>query len=483
MNYKKETIFGMIWVFVDYFVVKGLSFFGSLFLARILVPSDFGIIAMISIFITLGNIFLDGGLSSSLIRNDNNDSVDYSTVFYINVLTGAAIYILFYSFAPLVAQFYNQAILTRVIRLYSTVFIFASFSSVQTTILIKGMKFKRIAMLNIPSVVLSLATGAVMAINECGVWSIVCMHIVNQIVLSISLWWTSDWKPEFAFSQKKFLYHFKFGYKLLLANVLNGTTTSLYNSIMGKFFSLNLTGNFERAMTLNNYPLMVLTQIIGKVSFPMLAGIQNENERLVRAYLKFIQVAFYINAPLMLLLSLCSKPLILILLGTGWMDAIPIFEILCFGGVFYTIRALNVNVIKIFGRTDYILKGEMFLKIVMLITTVISLFIGFPFFLWSIVLNSIFTLLLNMHFSGRLTGVSMMGQLKIILPTMVISLITFFVVRFFLHEFNRLQGMNLGLELLLATSSWIFCYLGLSYLVKIEPFCDFMGFLKVRKFK
>jgi hypothetical protein len=140
-------------------------------------------------------------------------------------------------------------------------------------------------------------------------------------------------------------------------------------------------------------------------------------------------------------------------------------------------------VIKIFGRTDYILKGEMFLKIVMLITTVISLFIGFPFFLWSIVLNSIFTLLLNMHFSGRLTGVSMMGQLKIILPTMVISLITFFVVRFFLHEFNRLQGMNLGLELLLATSSWIFCYLGLSYLVKIEPFCDFMGFLKVRKFK
>jgi O-antigen/teichoic acid export membrane protein len=156
MQLKKEAFSGMVWVFIDYFLVKGVSFVGSIVLARLLMPSDFGIIAMIAIFMTFGNILLDSGLSSSLIRNNNNDDKDYSTVFFTNIFFGILLYVFFFIIAPIIASFFNQLILINIIRFYSIVFLLTSFSSVQMTILIKNMQFKKIAVLNVPSVILGL---------------------------------------------------------------------------------------------------------------------------------------------------------------------------------------------------------------------------------------------------------------------------------------------------------------------------------------
>jgi O-antigen/teichoic acid export membrane protein len=379
MQLKKEAFSGMVWVFIDYFLVKGVSFVGSIVLARLLMPSDFGIIAMIAIFMTFGNILLDSGLSSSLIRNNNNDDKDYSTVFFTNIFFGILLYVFFFIIAPIIASFFNQLILINIIRFYSIVFLLTSFSSVQMTILIKNMQFKKIAVLNVPSVILGLGVGVFMAINDYGVWSIISMYLVTQLVLSLGLWLSSEWKPNFIFSKDRFLYHFNYGYKLLLANFLSGTTTELYNVVTAKFYPLNTAGNFERAFTLNNYPLTILIQIIGKVTFPLLSKIQNDKQYLQEVFIKLVRFTFFVSAPVMIILSASAKPLILTLLGEKWSDAIPIFQILCLGGIFYTLQSLNINTIKIYGRTDYILKGEIFLKILMVLLSGSALLFGFIF--------------------------------------------------------------------------------------------------------
>lgn len=483
MQLKKEAFSGMVWVLVDYFLVKGVSFIGSIVLARLLLPSDFGIIAMIAIFITLGNIILDSGLSSSLIRNNNNDNIDYSTVFFTNVFFGVGIYILLYLVAPLIASFFNQEILVQVIRTYSLVFLFTSFSSVQMTILIKEMKFKKIAILNIPSVFIGLIIGVFMAVSGYGVWSIIIMYLTTQFVLSLGLWLSSDWKPSFIFSKDRFFYHFNYGYKLLLANFLSGTTTNLYNAVVGKFYSLNTAGSFERAFTLNNYPLMVLTQIIGKVSFPLLSKIQEDKEYLHEVFIKLVQFAFFVSAPIMIILSATAKPLILTLLGEKWSESIPIFQILCFGGIFYTLQALNVNTIKIYGRTDYILKGEVFLKVLMVILSGTALYFGFYLFLWSIVLNSFFTLLINMHYCSKVINTTIKQQLLSMLPMLLIAIITFGSIELSLYYLDTFGGVSEVIKLFFSVSLGAIVYLLCSFIFRIAILSEIFDFIRRKKFK
>lgn len=478
MDIKNNAFDGMLWVFIDYFFVKGISFIGSIFLARILVPEDFGIIAMIAIFITLGNILLDSGLSSSLIRNKNNDDTDYSTVFFTNVFFGILIYIFIYLIAPIIAEFFDQFILTNILRFYSIIFLLTSFSSVQMTLLIKKMEFKKIAVLNIPSVILGLLVGIFMAGNNYGVWSVISMYLVTQLILTLGLWLSSDWKPKFVFSKNRFLFHFNYGYKLLLANFLSGTTTNIYNAITGKFYALNTAGNFERAFTLNSYPLMILTQIIGKVTFPLLSKIQNDKQYLEEIYIKLVRFTFFVSAPLMIILSASAKPLILTLLGEKWNQAIPIFQILCLGGIFYTLQALNVNTIKIYGRTDYILKGEIILKIVMIILSGLALILGFKVFLWSIVFNSFLTLLVNMYYCGKVIEISVKQQLISMFPVFFIAIAIFGLIQLELYCFENYTNLNEIFKLFFSLLFGVSSYLFLSYLFKIPALLESIKFIK-----
>lgn len=482
MQLKKEAFSGMVWVFIDYFLVKGVSFVGSIVLARLLMPSDFGIIAMIAIFITLGNIILDSGLSSSLIRNNNNDDKDYSTVFFTNVFFGILLYVFFYIIAPIIANFFNQTILINIIRFYSIVFLLTSFSSVQMTILIKNMQFKKIAVLNVPSVILGLGVGIFMAVKNYGVWSIISMYLVTQLVLSLGLWLSSDWKPKFIFSKDRFLYHFNYGYKLLLANFLSGTTTNIYNAVTGKFYTLSTTGNFERAFTLNNYPLMILTQIIGKVTFPLLSKIQSDKEYLKEIFIKLVRFTFFVSAPLMIILSGSAKPLILTLLGEKWNEAIPIFQILCLGGIFYTLQALNVNTIKIYGRTDYILKGEIFLKIIMIILSGSALLLGFKAFMWSIVFNSFLTLLVNMFYCGKVIEITVKQQLISMFPVFLIAIATFGVIQLELYYFENHTNLSEIFKLIFSVLTGISSYLLLSYLFKMPALLESVKFIKEKSY-
>lgn len=464
MDLKKQAISGMFWVFVDTFLLKGISFLGTILLARLLSPEDFGLIAMISVILVIGAIVVDSGLTSSLIRNPKNESIDYSTIFYTNAFLSLFLYLCFYLLAPLIANFYDQEILVSVIRVYSLCFFCFGLSSVQTTILIKNMEFKKIAYLNIPGSLLGILVGLLMGYYEFGVWSIVGMSVSTQLIQMIALWMGTKWRPKFEFSIEKLKYHYSFGFKLFIYGMLRSVMSNIHNVVIGKFYSLTTTGYFDRGNMLTQYPVTILTQIIGKVTFPLMSGIQDEKERLKQIFEKLINFTFFVTAPTMIGLTAVANPLIHLILGEEWLSTVPVIEILAIGGVFYTLQALNVNIIKIYGRSDLILSSEIILKIIMVISVFIAYFFGFYAIVWTVSINSFITLIANMYCCNKVIPFSIWDQFKTMLPILAASLLMFASIKgiqFFCSDMPPLY------ELLLLTCSGFVFYIIFSYLFKI----------------
>ena len=244
----------------------------------------------------LGVSIVDSGLSSSLIRTVDVENKDYSTVFYLNLLMGVLIYgVLFFS-APYIAAFYEQPILINIIRVYCLTFIVSGFSSVQLAILNKQMRFREIMLWNIPGTLVGITIGISMAYSGYGVWSIVWMYLSSQIIQSLVMWLFSSWKPNFCFCMEKAKYHYGFGYKLMLSGLLDTVFKNIYNVLIGKFFSIQSLGYYERAKSFNEYPVTILTTVINKVTYPLLAQIQNDKERISDIYKQILQFIFFITS-------------------------------------------------------------------------------------------------------------------------------------------------------------------------------------------
>jgi len=478
VNLKKQAVLGMFWVFIDTFLLKGISFIGTILLARLLLPEDFGLIAMISIIIVTGVIFVDSGLSSSLIRNVKNTSIDYSTVFYANLFFSLILYIIFFFLAPFIARFYDQESLVSIIRVYSLCFFCSSFSSVQTAILIQDMQFKRIAYLNLPGSIIGIIIGLSMGYYDYGVWSIVGMYLGTQFFQVIALWIGSSWKPKLEFSFDKLYYHYQFGFKLLISSLLTSILNNIYNVVIGKFYSLKVTGYFERSNTLSQYPVTILTQIIGKVTFPLMSGIQEDKERLKLIFEKLVNFTFFVTAPIMMGVSAVAAPLILVILGEEWLSAAPMLQIICFGSVFLTLQALNVNVLKIYGRSDLILYAEVLLKIFLLVSVFTAFFYGLYAIIWCIVINSFVTLLVNMYCANKVVSFSIMDQLKNITPVFLISIAMYFFI-IFLQTYC--ENLSPFIELSILSLSGFIFFIICSYLFKVPSLFFILDIIKNKK--
>lgn len=464
----KQTYLGMFWVFIDYFLLKGVSFIGALLLARLLTPNDYGLMAMMAIIITIGGLIVESGLSSSLIRNINNDEDDYSTVFFYNLFLSLILYILFFITAPFISEFYGREELTDLIRVYCISFVFIALNSVQTSILVKNMQFKQLTLLNIPGIILGNSLGILMGLNGFGVWSIVGMYLFIQFFQTLALWLGSKWKPKLLFSKEKLKYHLKFGNKLLISSLITGFFSNIYNIVIGKFYPLKTTGFFERAFTLSQYPLIVLTQIVGKVTFPMLSNIQKEKQRITEIFGRLINFTAFITSPIMFGLSVISKPFIGLVLGEKWMGVVPIFQILCFGGQFYTLQALNVNILKIYGRSDLILKAEILLKVQFSIMVFVAYHIGFTAIVWSLVLNSFITLIVNMYCVNKVISYSILTQFRSIAPIFLVSALMYLFMNYIQVSFCG--NMSNLIQIVVLIFCGMLFYLFLSFLFKIPTF-------------
>ena len=466
---------GVIWTSVDMFLVKGIVFVATLYLARLLGPEEFGLLGMISIFIAIGTSLVESGLSESIIRTTKTDKNDFSTIFYFNIFSSSVIYFIIYITAPLIAEFYNQEILIDIIRVFCVIFFITALSSVQLAILTKKMLFKKITHYTLPASILGVIVGIYLGLHNYGVWSLVWMQIVTKLVLSFLLWYNSSWKPTLDFSFSKLKYHYNYGYKLLLATLLNKFFLNIYNIIIGKNYSIQTIGYYERSSNLNNFASDALTGIIKKVTFPLISNIKDDKIRVKKIYIKILRTTIFISTPIMIGLAAIAKPLFLLVLGTKWLPATVFFQILCISSALYPIHSLNLNILKVYGRTDLFLKLEIYKKILMTVCIVISLPFGVLGLVWSSVICSMIALLINTKYSGQLINYETKSQLYDMLPIFLLTFFTYIIMNgtvLFLDNFSFL------FQIIISLLNGIIFYLSLSFLFKIKAFIHLLEFIK-----
>lgn len=478
MSLKKQTLSGLVWTVTDTFIFRGSAFLASIYLARILGPAEFGLIGMISIFVAIGTSLVDSGLSTSLIRTKDADDKDFSTVFYLNLGLSAIVYLFIYFLAPYVAQFYRQEILIAIMRLYCLSFIITAFSAVQLARLNAEMNFKKITILGIPGTILGIIVGVVLGNLGYGAWSIVMMYLTTQVVRSISLWISSKWRPTLTFSTVKAKYHYGFGYKLMLSGLINTTFNYIYNILIGRFYSPQTLGHYERSRALNDYPSSVLTGVITRVTYPILAKIQDDKQRIADVYKKMLRIMFFVVAPLMLLAAAVAKPLFLLVLGKEWLPAVPLFQVLTLAFMFYPVHVLNLNIFKVFGRTDLFLKLEIIKKVVIVINVLIAFQFGLMGLVWSSVFNSIFALIINTYYSSEMLDYSTVQQLKDMFFTLVYALLMFAIV---VSVIKQMEHLNLLLQIITGAVVGITFYIGINYVLKTYPLRYGLKLIKERK--
>lgn len=466
MNLKKQSLSGFIWTFIDTFFVRGFMFIAMILLARWIGPVDFGLVGMIAIFLAIGKLLTDSGLTNSLIRTKNTDESDYSTVFFVNIFMSVLAYVIIYFSAPSIADFFGYEILIEIVRIYCLLFFIIALSSVQLAILTKKMEFKKITKINFPSTLVGVIIGLYLGFHDYGVWSIVWLYLSTEIVRSILLWLFSNWKPKFVFSKIKFKIHYSFGYKLLLSGLLDTIFKNLYNVLIGKYFSAQTLGFYERSKQFSEYPSAMLTGVISKVTYPMFSKIQNDPNRLEKVYRKLIRISFFLIAPLMLGAAAIAEPLFLLILGDKWLPAVLFFQILTLAMMLYPIHAFNLNILQVFGRSDLFLKLEIIKKIITTITVIIAFQFGILGLVWSIVFTSFAALSVNMFYSSKLISYPIYDQIKDLSKTFIISFFTAFLM--FIITFVFSDSLNI-IQIILASFAGLLMYLSINYTMKGSP--------------
>ncbi len=369
----KRTIKSSIWSIIDVLLRQGVGFAISVVLARLLSPADYGTIGLLMIFITLSNVFVDSGFSSGLIRKIDRTQEDLSTAFIFNIVVSVSVYLLLFITAPLIASFFENADLIILLRVLGLVLIISSLNLVQNAILISSMKVKQLATV---SVIAQICTGIVaifLAYEGFGVWALVAQQLCAAIIQAILLSWTTKWHPTLSFAKSSFHYLWGYGSKLLCANLIGTLFGQAYSFIIGKYLGKRELGLYSRSDQFAQQPCGIVTNIISKALVPSLANCQNDLDRLRTNYQKCIEVISFIIFPLMILLSFVAHPLFLVLFGAKWVDAIPLFQILCFGYAMDIFSNMSLQLIQVMGRTDHTLKLEIFKKPIYAIIIVLSL--------------------------------------------------------------------------------------------------------------
>lgn len=430
---KKQAVRGVGWSFADSMLGQGITFIVGLVLARLLSPDEYGLIGIITIFITVFNSIVDSGFSNALIRKNDATDKDYNTMFLVNMGISVVLFGLMFLCAPFIAQFFARPELTALCRVMGIVVVINALSIVQNTVLTKRLDFKTKTKASFISSIASGVVGIVMAYSGYGVWALVGQQISRQLLNTICLWIFNRWFPNFTFSIDSFREMWKFGWKLLVSAMIDQTWTEIYQVVIGKCYTPATLGLYTRARQFTSICSSNLTSIIQRVSYPTLSKMQDDKARLKNGYKRVIKITMLVTFTLMLGLAGCAKSLILVLIGEQWIGCVPILQIICFSGMQYPLHALNLNMLQVQGRSDLFLRLEIIKKCIAVIPLIMGVFIGIYWMLIGSVITGIFSLYLNAYYSGPYLKYSIWEQAMDILPSLLMSLTMFailFVISF-----------------------------------------------------
>jgi len=465
-NLKQKTISAMLWSTLGKLSTLSIQFIANMILARLLMPEDFGCIGMLMIFMVISEVLITGGFGQALIQKKNPTHLDYSTVFYWNLVASIIIYILLYISSPIIADFYNMSQLTNLLRIYSITLIISSFSIVQTNILQKQLKFKSLSIRNIIASSCGSIVATCMAFYGFGIWSLVASSIISAIASVFLLWRMSAWRPTWEFSWISFKELFSFGSLMAFSSLIDELYKEIQGLIIGKFYTARDLGYYTQAKKLENIPVSSLSQIVSQVTFPVFSKLQDNKSQLKQGVKKCLVALTYLNFPMCILLIVIASPLIELLYGTKWLPAIPYFQLLCISGLFYVILTMNNTVIKSLGKSKIFLYVRLVQRFIGLILigvgasySVLGLLTGVVF---SQIINYIITSIVNM----KLIDYGFIEQFKDISRNLLLS----FFVGLIVYLFSQIILVNEYIVMF----TQIVLFIGLYFI--LSKFMDLVGY-------
>lgn len=429
-NLSRDLRSSVVWSTIERFSSQLIQFVVSIIIARLLVPSDYGIIAMTAIFIGVSQAFIDSGFSTALIRKQDRTQIDNSTIFYFNILIGAICYWTLWISAPLIAKFYNQPILIQVVRVLTLSILINAFQIVPRAILTSNADFKRQTIASLPATFLSGFIGVWMAYQGYGVWALVIQQLCSGGINSILLCVMSKWRPSMVFSLNSIKELFPFSSKLLISGLIDTIWNNSYTLVIGKFFEAKQLGLYSRAYTLGYFPSVNLASTLQRGFFPVLCKLQDNDLELVNLYRKFLKLSVYVVAPIMMGIAAISAPLINIILTPKWSGCIIYLQILCFYFILKPIVSINNNIYQVKGRSDIFLHLEIYKKIISLFFLIVSIPFGVIGMCVASVISECICTILNMFLASRIIPLTISQQIKDILPTLLISIVMLVLVQF-----------------------------------------------------
>lgn len=474
---KQKTVKGVLWSSLERFSVQGIQFLVMIVMANMLTPHDYGLIAMLAVFIAVSQSLVDSGFSQALIRKQNRTEIDNSTVFYFNIVVGLLLYGLLFIAAPYIADFYNEPQLVSITRVIGLSVLINSFVVVQRALLTIKIDFKTQAKAALTAAIISGALGIWMAAVGYGVWAIVAQQLVNLGVNVVLLWILSHWRPLWSYSWASFYNLFGFGSKLMVSGLIDTLYRNIYLIVIGRVFSASDLGYYTRAQQFTDFPSSNFTGIIQRVTYPVLCSIQNEDERLSIVYRKFLRLSAFVIFPLMMGLSAVAKPLILVLLNEQWLFSATLVSIICFYMMWYPIHAINLNLLQVKGRSDLFLKLEIYKKIIGVCIICITIPFGLIAMCVGGFFSSMLALVINTYYTGKLIGVGFFRQMGDLLPIFFLSVSMGAVVFEIIHYLT----FDPALQLVVGICVGIIYYVLIASLFKFIELKELIRLLKRKK--
>lgn len=471
-----SVISNFLWRFAERCGAQLVTFIVSIVLARILSPNDYGTIALVTVFITILQVFIDSGLSTALIQKKDADHLDFSSVFYFNFVVCIILYLLMFFSAPYIAKFYNDLSLTPIIRVISLTLIISGVKGVQQSYVSRNMLFKRFFFSTLGGTIFSAVLGIAMAYAGFGVWAIVFQQLSNNTIDTLILWITVKWRPVKKFSWLRLKNLLSFGWKLLASSLLDTVYNNLRNMIIGKLYTPADLAFYNQG---DKFPKLIVTNINTSIDSVLLPTMSNEQDNPVRVKemtRRAIKTSTYIMAPLMIGLAFCAEPIVRLVLTDKWLPCVPYLRIFCVTYLFWPIHTANLNAINSMGRSDLFLKLEILKKIIGMILLLSTMWFGVMAMAYSLLISSFTSQLINTWPNRYLLKYSYIDQIKDILPNIVMALIMGGFV-YFISYLNLPILVSLVVQIL----SGGIIYLILSILTKNDSFIYLINILKSRK--
>lgn len=473
---KNKTLHAIFWSFIERFAQQGIQFFMTIILARLLLPEEFGLIAMLSIFMTIAYAFINSGFGQALIQKKGANYIDECSIFYFNIFVGLIAAGLLCLTAPWIAEFYNQPLLIQLTYALSLNLIINAFSMVQRTLFSKQLDFKTQLKVSVISIVISGTIGVTMAFKGFGVWSLVAQSLIDNLLRTIFWWFFSNWRPSWIFSCNSLRTMFAFGSRILGFGLLDAVFQNGYLMVIGKFFSPLSLGFYSRAETVQQFSSNNIAVMINQVTFPVFSSVQDDPHRLKRGVRKILTMLALINFPLMAGLAIVAKPMVLVLFTEKWLPCVPYLQLLCVVGMLYPVTSTNMNVLNSQGRSDLFFRLEVLKKIFFVFSIAITYHWGIIVMIYGQIALACFSYLLNAYYSGKIINYPIFEQIRDLVPSLLLTAIM--SVGVYLLNYMPIYNQFAMLSVQIITG--ILLYTAICYIFRISSFLEILKLIKSR---